>query len=598
MLQAQFDNLRAAHESHVETLKRSHSVQVASLENQARLLKERVNEKDPQRRSSGDWLHVPVNEGTMKKPTNFESLDLDTSFDEILTGKTHSPMHRMNALEMVDSLTTNLNESNESERKLRSTLDLIETKSAEWEEKAKHANKLIDKLTEKIHALKNTTADLEARLEIANAKRLDAEEQLSNWRDKKSPFDLTPAKLRISPGTSRVASGTQISTGTQTSSESASLSEVLGSENPALDASTSEIEQLQAQFAEKNVYVAELEMKREELQRKINQLEQEHKRMAVQSDLQDELLKETRASDKLIEQLRNAVINRESTIMENEEAIHTLTRQLEYHKILLQAEIRQHTAMKLFVAEEEQPLPELRSLAKGADIDCWIEKLHERLKRERPNDEDIATVDTPEAKIERLRREIDFYVREIILFKLDIKGYRSDIRKLKEMAANKGSFEESGDIREKTSAASPVRSTFAPVTPELDAFLNASSIRGHTDIFLRSEEHSVAPSSPVPSHKSWNGEDNQQMFGLEIPKCILSESLEVGQQPDTLNEPTEKRRTTSTAEREAASYRQFIFMSDATESPPSLPVDIPQLPDGSSSNKQLAETPFGLCDEV
>lgn len=418
----------------------------------------------------------------------------------------------------VDSLTTKLNESNESERKLRSTLNLTETKGAAWEEKAKHANKLIDKLTEKIHALKNTASDLEARLEIANAKRLDAEEQLSNWRDKKSPFDLTPTKLCISPGTSRVASGTQSSTGTQTASKPADTSEAVGSETLGLNASTSEIEQLQAQVAEKNVYVAELEAKREELQRKLNQLEQEHKRVAVQSDLQYELLKETRVSDKLIEQLRNSVINRESTIMENEEAIHTLMRQLEYHKVLLQAEIRQHTAMKLFVAEEEHPLPELRSLAKGADIDCWIEKLHERLKRERPHNEDEAVIDTPEAKVEKLRREIDFYVREIILFKLDIKGYRSNIRKLKEMAGNKGSFEESGDTREKASTASPVRSTFAPVTPELDAFLNASSIGDHIDILSRLEEHSVAPSSPGPSHKSWTAEDNEKMFGLAIPK--------------------------------------------------------------------------------
>lgn len=53
MLQAQFDNLRAAHESHVETLKHSHSVQVASLENQARLLKERMNEEGLQRSEYG-----------------------------------------------------------------------------------------------------------------------------------------------------------------------------------------------------------------------------------------------------------------------------------------------------------------------------------------------------------------------------------------------------------------------------------------------------------------------------------------------------------------------------------------------------------------
>jgi DNA repair exonuclease SbcCD ATPase subunit len=86
-----------------------------------------------------------------------------------------------------------LNESKRSERELRSTLGMAEQRCAEWQDKAGHA----DNLAKNMQALQNTIDHLESRLEIANIERLDAEEQFSNLRDEKSPFDVALSKFQV-----------------------------------------------------------------------------------------------------------------------------------------------------------------------------------------------------------------------------------------------------------------------------------------------------------------------------------------------------------------------------------------------------------------
>ncbi|EAT78122.2 hypothetical protein SNOG_14582 [Parastagonospora nodorum SN15] len=120
--------------------------------------------------------------------------------------------------------------------------------------------------------------------------------------------------------------------------------------------------------------------------------------------------------------------------------IRALERQLEYHKLLLQAQIRRHATMTLHAATSDNPLPELSKLTKREDIDRWIEQLQERLKKEKLMAIEHRTLDPIEARVADLRQEIDFYVREIIYYKLDIRGYKGDIRKLKKVTAQLSSF--------------------------------------------------------------------------------------------------------------------------------------------------------------
>lgn len=93
----------------------------------------------------------------------------------------------------IESLMAKLNESKKGERALKTKLDEVEQKCVEWQDQAGKA----DKLTKNVQALQNTIDHLENRLEIANIERLDAEEQLFNLRDQKSPFDMALPKLQV-----------------------------------------------------------------------------------------------------------------------------------------------------------------------------------------------------------------------------------------------------------------------------------------------------------------------------------------------------------------------------------------------------------------
>jgi hypothetical protein len=206
-----------------------------------------------------------------------------------------------------------------------------------------------------------------------------------------------------------------------------------------------------------------------------------------------------------MEQLRAALLNRECIIEEKEKDIRAVEQQLEHHKLLLQAEIRRHAAMKLHVAIEEEDLwPELTSLARREDIDRWMDRLHERLRREQSSKNGKALVNTQDVQMESLRNEIDFYVREIILFKLDIKGYKSDIRKLKKITAQMEAYGRTSDLESEACSlrptATPVHSQFAPPTPELSEtvspIIDDNRTRANTDA---ARERSVTPSPSAPS---------------------------------------------------------------------------------------------------
>jgi hypothetical protein len=145
-------------------------------------------------------------------------------------------------------------------------------------------------------------------------------------------------------------------------------------------------------------------------------------------------------------------------------------RQLEHHKLLLHAEIRRHATMSMFACTEEDPLPELSSLASKEDIDRWIARLQARLNKEQPKDTQTPQTQAQndlDARVKDLQREIDFYVREIIYYKLDVKGYKSDIKKLKHFAARIGSYGgRTSDVESPTpSVVTPSRLRFSSGTP-------------------------------------------------------------------------------------------------------------------------------------
>lgn len=329
----------------------------------------------------------------------------------------------------VESLMAKLNQSEEDGRKHKRALEEIQSTSQEWKKKASET----EKLKKMSMALQNTIDHLEYRLEVANVDKVDAEEQLLNIRQHKIPFDLVPPKLHLPDNRQSVRT---------------SMSTVFANESPisqtetdpaTLTAFVSHIERLQEQIRQKDIIITELGSERDQLKQKYDRLQDKHRELDVQSDLQGQLLTKTKQHEIHIEELRTAIIKREAMIGEKSKALQQTERQLEHHKLLLKAEIRRHASYSLLADMKGNPLPELTTLASKEDIHHWIERLQKQLQKDKA--ERMGQKAHEESAIESLRRENDFYVREIIYYKLDCRGYKSDIKKLKKIAAQMGGHE-------------------------------------------------------------------------------------------------------------------------------------------------------------
>ncbi|KAK1914955.1 hypothetical protein P3342_011884 [Pyrenophora teres f. teres] len=534
VLKTQFSRLRASHEAQVASLVETHLTEVASLRNRIRVLEEQNGKHELHHDSINNSPFVFDTTGSTQRPTRACSQNntshvaaaslpsIRGSFEERQT----SPQQRQDNSEMVFlrrklsltqqpetvardlapelnqfkqnnaalqgqimSLMAKLTESKKNERELRSTLGMTEMRCAEWEDKAAHA----DKLAMKIQALENTIEDLESRLEIANTNRIDAEEQLSNFQNKKSPFDIASSMLQGEAAEHDAASIVS------------SDAEIDSKENSVVAAIVAHVERLQEQVREKNACIAELEEDREQLRQQCDQLRQENHELSIHSDIQQDLLHKTTRTDTDVETLQDAINQRDAIIAEKQKTIRVIGRQLEFHKLLLQAEIRKHAAIKLYASSEDDALPELTSLAKREDIDRWMCRLKERLARDRPRDEQDPLIDAPDAQLRSLQHEVDFYVREIILFKLDIKGYRSDIRKLRKITEQMNGCERTCDNESDVSslrpiASTPVRSAFGLSTPEVSGFNSSPPVMDTPSTATAKTECPVTPSLSSPSY--------------------------------------------------------------------------------------------------
>jgi hypothetical protein len=237
--------------------------------------------------------------------------------------------------------------------------------------------------------------------------------------------------------------------------------EVESQELSTLAAFIARIERLQDQVRQKDTRISELESAKEQLQMDYQKLLDEHHTLSLQMEIQNELLQESRRTSEHVDQLRVAVKDREATIQDKVKSLQTIERELEHHKLLLQAQIRRHATLRLHTPVDEDPLPGLGELTKRADIDRWIEKLQARLKKETTKIKDQRPHQSNQVLVANLRQEIDFYVREIIYYKLDIRGYKSDIKKLNKITAQMGGHgSRASDLDSDTSSPRPAGTPF------------------------------------------------------------------------------------------------------------------------------------------
>ncbi|KAF1966764.1 hypothetical protein BU23DRAFT_311326 [Bimuria novae-zelandiae CBS 107.79] len=471
-LQSQFANLRASQEAHISSLVNAHSLELSSLKDYAKSLESQ--QRGLHHASSNHILFM------LDTTDNPLSPNLDSPFGS--AGSTpagsikssrpkqdnpRSPLRSRITPEMenlkkqlsmakrpdigngdvvrelkaykrnnealqkqVESLMAKLNQSEEEGRKQKRALQEVQKTSDKWQERASKN----EELEKSNMALQNTMDHLEYRLQIANIDKVDAEEQMLNMRLRRTPFD--PASLpKIQVPDNRQSTRTSMST------VFANESPISQHENEptTLTAFISHIERLQEQVRQKDAHIAELEAENDQLKQHYGRLQGEHRELNLQSDIQIQLLKKTKQHEIHIEELRTAIIKREAMIGEKSKALQQAERQLEHHKLLLTAEIRRHASFALRTDSKGYPLPELSSLASKEDIDRWIERLQTQLNKEKADK--LGQKAENESAIEALRRENEFYIREIIYYKLDCRGYKSDIKQLKKAAAKLGGHE-------------------------------------------------------------------------------------------------------------------------------------------------------------
>ncbi|KAF3047617.1 hypothetical protein E8E12_010898 [Didymella heteroderae] len=360
----------------------------------------------------------------------------------------------------ISSLMAKLNESKKNEKALRANLRELENRCTEAESKEGEAQQLASSA----EALQNTIDHLEHRLEVANTEKLDAQEELFNMRALKSPFDASFPDFQTQDQNAHESVDTVFSADLRPDRRRESTG--------TISKFVAHIEQLEDDIRQKDGYIADLEGDSSLLRQMLEQVNYQCDEINLQLDVQNELLGKSKETDAQIKQLRAAVLERETAIGEKEKSVRAVERQLEHHKLLLQAEIRKHATVSRYFTDEINPLPELTALATKKDIDRWIQKLNQRLRKAKPMTPVKAPMTETEALFEDLRNEIDFYIREIIYYKLDIRGYKSDIKKLNKITAQLGSYgNRASDLESDTSslrpAPTPSRARHFAATPEL-----------------------------------------------------------------------------------------------------------------------------------
>ncbi|KAF3005191.1 hypothetical protein E8E13_010723 [Curvularia kusanoi] len=537
-LRSQFRSLRTSHEAHVSSLAEAHAAELASLQSYARLLEQQLAQRpnlqhnvttsaDPQLAYS---RNLPGSDNSCSSPSREsshhtagtsassrrssrsgsdkqlpaspqDSAEMESLKRKLSTTRRPSTADRNLLPELnqykqnnaalqtqISSLMAKLNESKKREKALKVDLDDVEQRREEAERKISEA----EEIASSARALQNTIDHLENRLEIANTEKLDAQEELFNMRALKSPFDASFPELQDAH-----ESMDTVFSHTERRDSGATISQY-----------AAHIEHLEDEARHKDAYIADLEENGNQLRQMLDQVNQQYDEMSLQFDIHTELLGKVKESDAQLQQLRAAVLDRESVIAEKEKSVRAVERQLEHHKLLLQAEIRKHATTSRYLSNDSNPLPELTALATQKDIDKWIEKLNQRLRKTKPTGSSKATTTVSEAHIEDLRSEIDFYVREIIYYKLDIRGYKSDIKKLNKIMAQLGNCGNRSDLDSDTSSLRPAptpRSRFTSMTPESElrgSERSSSAMNGRVSASMGSARVLTPPLSTTADSRS------------------------------------------------------------------------------------------------
>jgi chromosome segregation ATPase len=289
-------------------------------------------------------------------------------------------------------------------------------------------------------ALQNNLTNVTRKLEEANVQKVDVLEQNGDMQEKvcSQQKELTKMRkeaeeLRQRPQVSELdeMKATLIKAEEENKLLSDQVKAAEGrADLPARVADlTFKLEDLTRTAAAKDVYIGELTSHTTALSSEMETLRTERAALAeTNATLRAQSLQKHSQSTK-----RMSLLNKQ--IEDMEKARTAAVAESERHLQLLKEQLRR-TAND--VNKREHPASNL--LEKKLNIEEAIAEV--RLKFERRmakeaegDDEEAGDTLAPEDKIERLEKEIEYHVKDIVLYKLDVKGYRKDLKRAKEKIA-------------------------------------------------------------------------------------------------------------------------------------------------------------------
>ncbi|TID14070.1 hypothetical protein E2P81_ATG07139 [Venturia nashicola] len=323
--------------------------------------------------------------------------------------------------------------------------EMYQESQANLQESVKHGQTLIDKLKlsrDKEAALRNNVSELKHRLEEANMHKLDAlhhhHELEDVLKDELKLIEKTHKALR--------KERERVEQKRMSFEADKSVLRLEVAKLPALHQEIAKLRQRPQQSA-----LDEALNKQKAAEERARELEQQHgngktdlpsiiadvgfRMEKLQQGLtkKDGRIEELEAANKLLSKnakveknYSNRIRGLERTIAEQHKTFRTIQAERDQLRQLIYTEFRR-TANE--VQKRQHPVTAL--LEKKVDVDTAVMEVRKRAQeflRSQKRREGDPTV-TRALRIEELQQEIDYHVKDIILYKLDVKGYKKDLKR-------------------------------------------------------------------------------------------------------------------------------------------------------------------------
>lgn len=398
---SQLAAMRATHEAHIASLKVAHERELASHKTYIALLEKRrslpIPTPDPQNAAAQGRQHLTIDtSNSAQKGTGILSADVSasTSLQSFEMSLENHKRASSEAAAEVESLKRKLELSRKAQADLgdvRRERDQLRDTSEKNDRRITQLKGLVRKTKESEKAAKNATDRLEAALVSANNERLDVLEgfheactQVRKYKQRERELLKERDELIMKYGISEV-SGKRNRHSSREERAQIEHEELEARRNTLRhDPLLQQLDELRQMVAEKSARIQELEASNQESQ------------PGVEEDPKGQL-----------QQIKQQL----AAVQEDRDRYNSL----------LHSELRRQS--RLAREKHHTPAPVIEAEAKTA--------LSRRLRASsiNPAGDACPASDSEMKKIEGLEKELNHCMQEIILYKLDIKGYKKDVKK-------------------------------------------------------------------------------------------------------------------------------------------------------------------------